>query len=323
MGMRGIVLAAAMLCCASAPSWAVEGSSAAGPIGGTDVRVAQLPPPGLYGGVILLYAEAYKFFDANGRPVPAFNALDLSRTRAGPFLLYGPDVQVFGGSIGFFGVIPFGTECGRLFEGTPRRCIAGAGDPYVEAVWSRFFGTMRPSKFPGAYPIAEGLTLALGFGAVIPIGTYNVNDATMQGLAIGNNIWDLSPTVAVTYVTKPILADGTEFSAKFYWNNYLKNPATQYATGTLLNTDFAITERIGRWQIGIAGFYAFQVADDTLAGVRVPPDGRRTDNMMLGGVLVYDMPEHAVSMKIKGLTTVITNNSVGSYGVTVGWIKKH
>ena len=318
-----LLVAAAVFCRLCAPSMAVEGSSAAGPIGGTDIRSAQLPPPGIYGGTIQLYAEAHQYFDGAGNLVPALSGLDLSRIRAGPFLLAVPDVQILGGSIGFFAITPAGIECGRLLATTPTRCISGFGDPYFEVGWSRYFGKARPSRDPGAFPIAEGLTIALGLGTIIPIGRYNAWDATTQGLTNGNNIWDFAPTAAITFVTAPILAEGTEISAKLYWNNYLENPATRYQTGDLINVDFAISEHIGRFQAGLAGFYAFQIADDKLFGVRVPPDGRQTEILSLGGVLAYDLPEYGVSLKIKTLSTVIERNTVRSpFGVAMGWIKK-
>lgn len=322
MRIYRIFLAAAAVCCACEPSHALEGSSTAGPIGGTDIRTAQLPPPGVYGGMVLLYATASQFFDGGGNLVSALGALELTRKRAGAFLLYVPDVQLLGGSIGIAGFVPAGTECGRLFEVTPSRCIVGVGDPYVEVGWSRFYGRIRPSKYAGAFPIAEGLSIALGFGAVIPVGKYDAVDATTQGLTIGNNIWDFAPTVAFTYMTPPIHAEGTEFSARLYWNNYLTNPATQYSTGSLINIDFAVSERIGRFQIGVAGYYAFQIADDKLFGVPIAPDGRRGEVLTLGGVLAYDMPEYGASMKVKALTTVVTRNAVRSPGVAFTWVKK-
>jgi len=97
---------------------------------------------------------------------------------------------------------------------------------------------------------------------------------------------------------------------------------TQYATGTLLNVDFAVTEHIGRIQAGLAGFYTTQVADDTQLGVAIPPDGRRTEDLDLGGVVAYDLPEHAASVKVKALWSVINVNTVKSWGVAAGWIKK-
>ena len=322
MRVVGAALAAVAFCCASAPALAIEGSSAAGPIGGTDIRSSIPLPPGLYGGAVALVAAAHQFTDGNGDVVPALSGLDLSRTRVGPFLIYVPDVKLFGGTIELAGIVPAGMECGQLFEVTPKRCVAGVGDPYVEVSWARYFGTPRQSAYGGAYPIFEGLAISFGFGMVLPVGKYDVVDATTQGLSIGNNIWDFAPIVGFTYTTRPILAEGTEVTARLFWNNYLTNPATQYATGMLLNVDFAVTEHVGRFQLGLTGFYTTQVADDRQFGVPLLPDGRRTRVLDLGGVLAYDLPEYASSIKVKALHTVITENNVNSWGVAAAWIRK-
>src|SRR5215211_3197693 len=70
---RGLLLAA-LICGTPTAAPAIEGSTLAGPIGGTDIRTAQLPPPGLYGGVGLLAAEAFDFVDAQGKTIPALGA---------------------------------------------------------------------------------------------------------------------------------------------------------------------------------------------------------------------------------------------------------
>jgi hypothetical protein len=36
----------------------------------------------------------------------------------------------------------------------------------------------------------------------------------------------------------------------------------------------------------------------------------------------YDMPEYNSSIKIKALTTVVTENTVRSWAVVFGWFKK-
>ena len=313
---------AVLLLFACTPALAVEGPTAAGPIGGTDIRSAMLPPPGLYGGVILLGAGTLDFVDGHGDTIPALREAHLEKELAGPFLYYVPDIKVFGGSIGFGAIIPAGNQCGHLFIGDSNRCTVGVGDPYAEINWSRSFGTPRPSKYPGAYPILQGLTIMTGFGVVFPAGTYDSSDVTEQALSIGNNLWDFAPSVALTYTTPPLIAEGTEVSAKFYWNNYLENPATHYFTGDLLNLDFAVTEHIGKFQVGVAGFYAVQVEDDKQFGVPIAPDGRRVEVLQLGPVLNYDMPEYSSSVKIKALSTLIAANTVTSWGVVFGWVKK-
>jgi hypothetical protein len=317
-----ILLTAVAIGCAAAPARAAEGFAIAGPIGGTDIRSAMLPPPGLYGGLVLVYSRAKNFFDGNGRLVPELGGVRFTNYAAGPFLVYVPDFQLFGGSIGIGGILPGSVICGRVFEEQSEDCSTGLGDAYVEVDWSRFFGTVRPSRYPDAFPIAEGLTISLGFGVLIPNGRYDAGVATTRGLRNGNNIWDFAPTVAFTYVTEPILADGTEVSAKLYWNEYLDNPATDYSSGSLVNVDFAISERVGRFQIGLAGTYGIQVEDDEQFGVPLEPDGRRAEGLSLGGVLAYDMPEFGASIKVKGLATVITHNTTESFGISFGWVKK-
>jgi hypothetical protein len=83
-----------------------------------------------------------------------------------------------------------------------------------------------------------------------------------------------------------------------------------------------MSERIGRFQVGVTGYYAFQIADDKLFGVPIAPDGRKGEVLTLGGVLAYDMPEYGASIKVKALTTVITRNAVKSPGVAFTWVKK-
>jgi hypothetical protein len=209
-----------------------------------------------------------------------------------------------------------------LFAGTSEHCQAGVGDPYVEIDWSRYFGKLRPSKFSGAYPIPEGLSIMVGFGIVLPWGRFDHSDPLNQALSIGTNIWDFAPSIALTYTTPPILAEGTEFSAKFYWNNYLENPATHYRTGDLLDIDFAITEHVGRFQVGVTGFYAFQIEDDKQFGVPVPPDGRQGEVLKVGGVVNYDMPEYAASVRVKAVHALIAANTVEAWAAVIGWVKK-
>jgi hypothetical protein len=322
LSLGGLSLCSLSLCSLSEQAFATEGNSVAGPIGGTDMRSAMLPPPGLWGGTIYVYAAAYGFTDGNGNDVPALDGLDLASNLTGGFLVYVPPVQIFGGTVGFAGVLPGGESGGRLFTGAPKHRIFGLGDAYVEADWSRFFGSIRPSQYPGAFPIAEGLVVELGAGMIIPTGKYDAQQARTEGLLIGNNTWAFAPLVAFTYTTPPILAEGTEFSAKIYWNNYLTNSQTNYKAGSLIDIDFAITEHIGRFQVGLAGVYFSQIEDDTLNGVAILPDGRRATLFSVGGIAAYDMPEMGASMKIKALGNVLQENFVHSYGLAFTFVKK-
>jgi hypothetical protein len=322
MLIAGIAVFGLSLCELAPQAFATEGNTVAGPIGGTDMRSAMLPPPGLWGGGVYAYGSGRGFTDGNGDDIPQLSGLDLWRDTVGAFLIYVPPVQVFGGSIGLLGVASGGRACGHLVKGAPNPCITSGGDPYVEADWSRFFGTVRASQYPGAFPIAEGLFVEVGVGAVIPVGHFDAIEARDKGLTLGTNTWDFAPLVAFTYTTPPILAEGTEFSAKFYWNYYLTNPETNYKVGSLVDIDFAVTEHIGRLQLGMAGAYFSQIDDDQINGMAIPPDGRRATVLAIGGVAAYDMPEFGASMKIKAISNVLQENFVHSYGIAFSFVKK-
>lgn len=317
------LIALFLLALTSSNGYAVEGPAAAGPIGGTDMRSAMLPPPGLYSGAVLLATGTTDFVDGDGDSIPALSTARLTKEIVAPFLYFVPESKLLGGSIGFGAMVPVGNQCGHLFIGESDRCSAGLGDPYVELNWSRSFGTLRASDYPGAYPILEGLSVMLGLGVVIPAGSYEASTPTKQALSIGANIWDVAPSVAVTYTTPPIIAEGTEFSAKVYWNNYLRNPETHYLTGDVIGLDFAITEHVGRFQFGVIGAYGVQIGDDEIFGAPVPPDGRRAKLLQMGGVVAYDMPEYGATMKLKANTNVLAEDLPPFWAVVFGWIKKY
>jgi hypothetical protein len=313
---------AAGLVGAGAPCLAAEGTTAAGPIAGTDIRSAMLPPPGFYGGIIGLNSHVPEVVDGKGNPVPGLDAVDLTARVAAPFFVYVPDVQVLGGSVGLIGLFPGGQECGQAVSAIPSRCTWGMGDPYFELAWSRSFGQLRPSRYPGALPILEGLVIGAGIGVVAPFGKYEPQLRATNGITLGNNIYDVAPSIAMTYTTPPLIAEGTEFSAKLYWNNYAINPDTRYLASPLVDVDFAVSERIGRFQLGLAGVYLSQTGEDRQFGAPVPPDGRRLEYLALGGVVNYDMPEIGAAFRAKMLSTILGRNTGISQVFAVGFAKK-
>ncbi|MEZ5873594.1 MAG: transporter, partial [Hyphomicrobiales bacterium] len=254
--------------------------------------------------------------------IPALRDINLHKELAGPFLYYVPEVKVLGGSIGMGAIVPFGNQCGHLFVGQPNDCNFAVGDPYAEIDWARYFGTPRPSRHAGALPIPQGLAVLVGFGVVFPAGQFDSSTPLDQAISIGTNIWDFAPSIAVTYTTRPIIGEGTEFSGKFFWNNYLKNQETDYDTGDLLDFEFAVSEHFGRYQVGVAGFYAWQTEDDMRFGVPIPPDGFRAQVLQVGPVLAIDIPEHGSFVKLKATTTVFVRNTVEAWGVAGTWVKR-
>ena len=260
--------------------------------------------------------------DGTGHSAPGLDAVDLNAKAAAPFFVYVPNFSLFDGSLGLLGVFPAGGECGQLVSFIPKRCVSGFGDPYIELAWSRSFGRVRASHEPGAFPILEGLTVALGLGAVIPVGQYDPQLQRLNGISLGNNTFDLAPSLAVTYTTPPLLFEGTEFSAKLYWNQYWENPETHYKASPLVDLDFAVTEHIGRFQAGFTGVYFRQVGEDTQNGIVVAPDGRRAEYLALGGVVNTDIAEWGAAIRVKALTTVLAKNSGVANVIVIGFAKK-
>ena len=128
-------LCVALACGYAVPLHAAEGPSLAGPIGGTDIRSAVLPPPGLYGGGgVVPNGEVLDFVDGQGQPIPILNEANIKRTIVAPFIGYVPNIDVLGGSIGFGAIVPYGKNCGHLFQPTPKLCQSGFGDPYLETL---------------------------------------------------------------------------------------------------------------------------------------------------------------------------------------------
>jgi hypothetical protein len=316
------MLPVAVCLCLCTPAAAIEGPTAAGPIGGTDIRSALIPPPGLYGGFAAQAAGTRFFAGPDGKTNPVLREAALHAQTWGPILYYVPQATLLGGALALEVVLPFGHQCGSLFVGERNACGTNMGDPYVEFEWARIFGKERPARTPGAFPILQGLSVMLAFGVVIPAGPYDAATPLTRALSTGTNIWDFAPSIAITYTTRPILADGTELSAKLFWNNYLENPATHYLTGDLINVDFALTEHIGRWQAGLTGYYARQIEDDELFGVSVPPGGNRALTLQLGGIVAYDIPEREATLKLKVTNTAYVENTVSLWTVVASWYRK-
>jgi hypothetical protein len=65
-----------------------------------------------------------------------------------------------------------------------------------------------------------------------------------------------------------------------------------------------------------------QIADDKLNELRVEPDGRRAELLMLGGVVNYDMPEIGAIVKLKALQSVIVKNTVNNYAGVISVVRK-
>src|SRR5690348_4946830 len=95
---------AASMGCLAFPAWAAEGSTVAGPIGGTDIRSAFHGPPGLYAAIITGGSSAYQLRDGSGNPRAGLDAVGIDAVVGGIALSYVPNFKLLDGSIAFLGV---------------------------------------------------------------------------------------------------------------------------------------------------------------------------------------------------------------------------
>ncbi len=299
---------------------AVESFKPIGPIGGTDIRQAYLPPPGLYGigvGVGLTlpkYWGAGDTFDSRGTPI-----------LGGGGLLYVYDADFFGGKIAS---TVFESYADQNFgiKGAPKNRSVGFGDIYSDIfMWSRFFPSgdyAKQTKTGNVMPY--GLQVMLGLGMNFPTGKYHASDS----VNVGSNIYTFSPSIALTYTRPSVFYDApghaTEFSARFFFNKYTKNHATDYLSGPTVSVDFAMTERVNQWQFGIAGTTYTQIADDTIGGTLHPNNGNRASFLSLGPLVSYDFVAagHYWNLTAKGMLALAGRNTVASSGVVIRLVTK-
>ena len=285
-----------------------------GPIGGSDIRSALLPPPGLYAGVIGSNLDGYSLYGPGSQQqFPDFKSSGLL---GGVGALHVYDLDLFGGRLASGGFADIERDCAGL-TGSTKVCASGLADPYVDAlIWSKFFPSAAyseqdPKRGP---PIPFGLAIAPGLGLFLPTGNYDMDRAVNPG----GNHWIVAPNIAVTYTARGLIGDATELSARLFYNAQFKNPATDYRSGDIINVDFALTERFGPFQAGIAGTFYQQVGDDIQYGQPVYPNGKRAAGLQLGPVLSYDFTLEGRPYYIKAKTLLgIRGENTGGANIGV------
>jgi len=286
-----------------------------GPIGGTDIGAAYLPPqPGLYMGAGYIGITSEDYRDLNGDKVPFDTDFDASAAVVGLNYVY--DAKLFGGSIATSAQIGYGRRCIRFGE---RNCNSGTADIYSDLFfWSKYLGGGVAGS-AGLAPLPYGLTIGGGLGITMPTGRYDMQEPVNTG----GNTWIVSPNIAASYLTGPEFSlggDGTELSARLYYSMPQKNTDTDFDAGTVVNLDWAITERYGNWQVGFAGQQAKQIDGDKL------PDGTRTNDSKfssgsVGPVVSVFLPSLGSQLKVKAAANYDAENTFSGYSLVMvmGW----
>lgn len=306
--IRRVAVCALVAAIQSSAGYAAEGPTFGGPVGGTDIRNAYLPSAtGFYAGFIYGYGHSSQLYGAGGKPQNLNVATNNNIFGAGVLYVY--PFKLFGGTVA--SSLQQAYYSGRLTLGPTTNNVRGFGDLYSDLfAWSKYFGNT-------ANGLPVGLTAKFAYSMIFPTGAYNKTALTSPG----HNTTYYIPNFALTYLTGPsVLGDGTEFSVHFFLDIAGTNDATHYHNSPVFDVDWAISERLARWQFGITGFYANEMGDDRINGVTVP-GGRRFGAMSMGPVAAYDIPEIKGSVKLKVLIPVYARNSVANTMVYLGFTK--
>jgi hypothetical protein len=290
------------LLCLSTHAHAAESITYGGPRGGTDIGGAYLPATGGFYGFVLGYAaNADSYYGNNARSSSALK-LNGSPVLGGAGLIYVYPFKFAGGTLATSALETYAAVA-HLCVNDVCRNSTGLGDLYSDILmWSRFLGTSgsNPQSLP------YGLTMKVAMSMNFPTGKYS---ATSPVPTPGINLYRIIPNFALTYLTQPnALGDGLEISTQFFYGITPVNGATNYKSGDTIDIDFAVSERFGRWQAGVAGNYAVQLSDDKINGVAVP-GGNRVGLVTLGPVASLAIPRWKSIVKIKVQLPVYTKNS--------------
>jgi hypothetical protein len=309
-------MAVLMLCMASLSTRApaAESITYGGPRGGTDVGGAYLPPDsGFYGFALADAGNADSYYGSDARRSNTLN-LKGSPVLLGAGLVYVYPFKIAGGTVASSALDVYSVAAHLCVNDVCKNSI-GPLDLYSDIVmWSRHIG---PPNDNGAL-LPYGLTVKFAFSMDFPTGRY---DAHSPVPTPGNNVYRMIPNLAFTYLTQPnLLGDGTELSLQFFYGITALNGATDYKSGDTVDFDFAVSERFGPWQAGLAGSYATQIADDKVDGIPVP-GGNRVTVAALGPVASYSIPSWKSVVKLKIQLPVYTKNTAHLSSVVATFAK--
>lgn len=288
---------------------ALQGIAPSGPIGGTDINQALLPPQGLYGALVggVLDFSAWVLDDGS-----EIDAGDYATISAIGFA-YVWDFQLFGGNI--LTSVSAGYQDQKWYIGDAEEDhFYGFLDVYSDIFyWGRFFPSQAFHDQPKESMVPFGLAVATGLGVTFPTGTYDEDQAN----SVGSNVYTISPSFSMTYTVPSLLGktlgDGTQFSFRTFYNTYTDQDDRDYRNGDIINTDYSISQIKGNWQYGVDGTYYVQVTDDEFINGNTGTSNR-TEMFSVGGVLGYNfmVSERLFFAKLKANVYVDGENTAKS-----------
>lgn len=262
---------------------ATEGIAPAGPIGGTDLNQALLPPvPGLYYGVVGAGLKLGDYRLNGGGKADGDGHLGIGAVAG--LIVY--DHTLWGGQLASSIGVGYQRVCYNLAN-TGKNCSEGMMDTYTDLLmWSKFMPSAQFSKqSPEGRIIPYGTAVLLSMGATWPTGKYDKH----KPMNVGSNFYTFSPSIALTHTAPSIFGAGpghaTQVSARLFYNHYTENQDSDYDSADTVSIDFSATELFGQWTLGIAGTGWTQLANDKVDG---DSNGIRGEAFSVGPIAQYD-----------------------------------
>jgi len=259
-------------------AYATETGGGVYPNGAENFLGGALPPPGLYQLNYLTQYEADRFNDGNGHSgfLPDF------KVRANAFVsrtVFVSDKTLLGANWGGHVIVPLvDLEVDAAGVNDHRRGISDV--------------TVNP--FILGWHFGNGFHLTTGLDINVPVGSYDRNAQAN----FSRHYWNFEPVVAFAYYDP----NGFALDVKMMYDFNEKNTSAQvtginptgsdYRSGQEFHTDYAVGYNVGKWELGLSGYYYKQttgdhVSDPNAQAVIDSLDGLKGKTFAIGPAIKY------------------------------------
>lgn len=205
-------------------------------------------------------------------------------------------------------------RCRRARPSHEAQHLDGWGDTYVDFLnWSGYvgplFGEKLPAPAPNGRPEPYGLTIKAEYSMIFPTFSYDPR----KPFNSSGHTYFFIPNVVATDLTAPdSLGGGFEFDAHLFYDHQFRNWQVDDSSSDILDLDFAVAQRLGRWTVGGVGTWTIQLGPDRAGPQQtiVTPGGRFFETLRVGPLVKYDIPKWRAFIKLKSDISVVTRNSL-------------
>ena len=271
----------------SQAAMATQGGGGAYHNGAEDFMSGALPPPGTYLLNYIQYYSSDRLNDNNGNQISKgfkLNAFaDVVR------VVHVTKQQLLGASLGMHLFVPVVyldvTVPGR---GSDHR--TGLGDIIVNPMILGWHG--------------KNWHVSTGLDFYLPTGTYDKDRLANPG----RNHWTFEPVLAGTWQSD----SGFEVSTKLMYDFNTKNDALNYLSGQECHLDYAVGQKLGDFNLGVAGYFYRQITNDELNGKKVEfNDGNKGQVFGIGPAVKYNYRNMSFTLKYL-IETAVENRPEGN-----------